>query len=130
VKKHKRLTPKDRELLLKLSAQPYNQTQIAQMMGCSQSAISRELRRDEMNRLSSSIAKAQVDRNIKVAKNGGKKKLSKGCKLLNRVKARLSEHRSPEQVSSILKKGSKCNRRVVSHETIYQYIFHRGSDRT
>jgi IS30 family transposase len=101
VKKHKRLTPKDRELLLKLSAQPYNQTQIAKMIGCSQSAISRELRRDEMNRLSYSIAKAQVDRNIKVAKNGRKKKLIKGSKLLSWIKARLSEHWSPEQISSI-----------------------------
>jgi transposase, IS30 family len=123
VKKHKRLTPKDREILLKLSAQFYTQEEMAAKIGCSQSAISRELRRDGMNKSTYSSSKAQVDRNIKVARNGRKKKLIKGKKLLKLIENCLSEHWSPEQISNVLKNNSKSKRRVVSHETIYKYIY-------
>jgi transposase, IS30 family len=123
VKTHKRLTLIDRELLLKLSVQFYTQSQMAEIIGCSQPAISREMRRYGMNRSTYSFAKAQVDRNIKVARNGRKKKLIKGKKLLRIIEGYLSEHWSPEQVSNVLKKHSKSPRQVVSHETIYKYIY-------
>jgi len=124
MKEHRKLTVNDREQVLRLSAERYTQQQIADATGFNQSTISRELRRDGMNQSTYSIAKAQVDRNIKASTTGRKLKLRKGTKLYNWIKSCLFEkHWSPEQICAILKRDSKSTRQIRSHETIYQYIY-------
>lgn len=122
MKKCTQITFNDRELILKLSAQGFSQRRIGAAVGKNQSNISRELRREKMNRLTYSIAVAQVDRNQKASLKGRNQKLLMGSDLLKFVKTKMVNLRwSPEQVSGYLKKNKRL--RQISHETIYCYIY-------
>ena len=67
MKKHQKMTIKDREKLLKLVDQKLSQREIGRQLERNQSSISRELRRAGMNRSTYSLAEAQVDRNKKAS---------------------------------------------------------------
>ena len=69
MKKHQKMTIKDREKLLKLVDQKLSQREIGRQLERNQSSISRELRRAGMNRSTYSLAEAQVDRNKKASLN-------------------------------------------------------------
>jgi IS30 family transposase len=116
------ITINDREQILKLSAQGFSQREIGAAIGKNQSNISRELRRKKMNRLTYSIAVAQVDRNQRASLKGRDQKLTIGSELLKFVRAKMINLRwSPEQVSGYIKKNKQL--RHISHETIYRYIY-------
>ena len=116
------ITFNEREQILKLSTQGFSQREIGAAVGKNQSNISRELRRKKMNRLTYSIAVAQVDRNQKASLKGRNQKLLMGSELLKFVKTKMVNLRwSPEQVSGYLKKDKRL--RQISHESIYRYIY-------
>ena len=121
---HKKLSPKEREELFRLAAQHLSVREIARRLDRHHATISRELRRDGMDKSTYSIAKAQVDRNIKASQVGVKRKIVSGRKLFHWIKHHLVELRwSPEQISNRLKKESKSTRWRISHETIYRFIY-------
>jgi len=124
VKYHKKLSVIEREKIFRLSAQYFSIREIAKCLKRHHSTISRELRRNGMNKKTYSVAQAQVDRNIKASQVGVKRKIVPGRKLFHLIKHQLIDLRwSPEQISNRLKIDSKSTRWRVSHETIYQFIY-------
>lgn len=122
MKKHSKMTIKDRENLLKLVDQKLSQREIGRQLERNQSNISRELRRAGMNRAIYSIAIAQVDRNKKASLKGRKRRLVKGSELLEFVHEKIIKlHWSPEQISGYLKQDKRL--RQISYESIYRYIY-------
>jgi len=122
--KHKKINIIEREQILKLSAQGKSEREIGAELGRNQSNISRELRRQGMNRCTYSIAVAQVDRNQKASLKGRKRKLIQCFPLLKLVREKIIQlHWSPEQVSGWLKRDKRY--RQISHEAIYSYIYSR-----
>lgn len=125
VKKHKKISVKEREEILGLVKEGLSGRDIARFLGRSPSSISEELRRDGMTRKTYSLAQAQVDRNIKASLKGRHGKLIEGKQPLKLIKTWiLNEKWSPEQVSGRLKiKFKKNPKKQVSYETIYKYIY-------
>ena len=122
MKKHQKMTIKDREKLLKLVDQKLSQREIGRQLERNQSSISRELRRAGMNRYTYSLAEAQVDRNKKASLKGRKRRLVKGSDLLELVHEKIIKfHWSPEQISNYLKQDKRL--RQISYESIYRYIY-------
>lgn len=122
MKKHKKMTIKDREELLKLVDLALSQREIGNRLGRNQSTISRELRRAGMNRIVYSLSEAQVDRNKKASLKGRKRRLVKGSELLELVHEKIIKwHWSPEQISGYLKQEKEL--RQISYESIYRYIY-------
>jgi len=122
MKKHQKMTIKDREKLLKLVDQKLSQREIGRQLERNQSSISRELRRAGMNRSTYSLAEAQVDRNKKASLKGRKRRLVKGSDLLELVHEKIIKfHWSPEQISNYLKQDKRL--RQISYESIYRYIY-------
>ncbi len=122
MKKHQKMTIKDREKLLKLVDQKLSQREIGRQLERNQSSISRELRRAGMNRSTYSLAEAQLDRNKKASLKGRKRSLVKGSDLLELVHEKIIKfHWSPEQISNYLKQDKRL--RQISYESIYRYIY-------
>ena len=122
MKKHQKMTIKDREKLLKLVDQKLSQREIGRQLERNQSSISRELRRAGMNRSTYSLAEAQVDWNKKASLKGRKRRLVKGSDLLELVHEKIIKfHWSPEQISNYLKQDKRL--RQISYESIYRYIY-------
>jgi len=118
----KKISYNEREQILKLSSQGKSQREIAEAIGKNQSNISRELRRNGMNRDTYSIVVAQVNHNQKASLKGRKKKLCQSPSLLEFIREKIIElHWSPEQVSGWLRRDKRS--RQISHETIYSYIY-------
>ena len=122
MKKHSKISFKEREQILILVNKEFSQRQIAKELGRNQSNISRELQRCGMNRNTYSIAEAQIDRNQKASFKGRKRKLLKERKLLKFLREKIIQFGwSPEQVSGYLRKNKRYTQ--ISHETIYSYIY-------
>jgi transposase, IS30 family len=124
-KPHKKISVKERELIFSLVKEGESIRGIAYLLGRSPSSISEELRRNGMTRKTYSLSDAQVHRNIKASFKGRKAKLKKGRQPLKLIEHWiLNEKWSPEQVSGRLKIKFKNNqKKQVSHETIYKYIY-------
>jgi transposase, IS30 family len=116
------LTIEDREVIAAMAADGSTQEEMAEAVGKSQSAISRELRR---NRQASEPyrpvqAHRRAVRRRCLAFQRRERKMQ--CpELLRYVKAGLRQCWSPEQIAGRLE--WERGRRTISHETIYQWIW-------
>lgn len=108
------------ECLLKLG---YNQTEIANQVGCHKSTISRELNRNVGNR-GRKAGEYEANRSQRKAELREKQKFKKKRlteKMLRYIRRMLIKERwSPELISE---KGKEKFGDFVSHEVIYQYIW-------
>jgi len=109
---YQRLCADDRAIIYTLSKAGNTQTEIAEQIGCSQSAISKELKR---NRGLKGYRHKQAQR-FAEERQQKKRKRSRVIteELAIDIEERLRKKHSPEQISLTLK--------TVSHETIYSYI--------
>ena len=122
MRKFTQITLKDRELIMKLSAQGHSQRTIAGIIGVNQSNISRELRRKKMDCQTYSLVEAQVNRNQMASLKGRKRKLLPGSELLKFVRTKIIDLRwSPEQISGYLSKDKRL--RQISYESIDRHIY-------
>ena len=113
------LTLEDREKLIILKNQGHNQTHIAQEIGFSQSAISRELKRNR-----SQTTKLY---NPELAQNKAMLRKMRGCKidknqdLKDHICEKLELGWSPDVISNRLEVENGAS--FVSHETIYAWLY-------
>ena len=121
MKKFKQLTLKQRYQISAYKEAGYTQKYIANLLGVAESTISRELRRN-------SIDGIYIPEDAEVLSYKCHSHKHKHIKLTNKVKnyikKKLKEDWSPEQISGVMKKEKLA---WVSHETIYQYIYHNKS---
>ena len=119
MKKYNRITLKERENIYKLLQTNHNQTFIAKQLGRNKSSISRELARCNSDPIG-----YIPDRGQKISESFLRRnpKIFRSKKLLDSVVSFLKEGWSPEQIAGRLKLENNgiC---VVSHETIYQFIY-------
>lgn len=121
MRKFKQLTLKQRYQISAYKEAGYTQKYIAELLNVSASTISRELRRNLID--GKYIAEeAEV---LSYKRHLHKHKYIKlNNKVKNYIKKKLKEDWSPEQIAGVMKK-EKLD--WVSHETIYQYIYHNKS---
>jgi IS30 family transposase len=114
--KYHRLCAENRKVVANMRQAGKTQAEIAQAIGFSQSAISKELSR---NRGERGYRPAQADRLATVRKSGKRTRPKvMGGIIKDEVEARLRMKHSPDQISkSLARQGLR-----VSHETIYQHI--------
>jgi len=115
-RKYRHLREEDRGVIYRMNKAGKTQSEIAQAIGFSQSAVSKEIARNSGER---GYREKQAQREAAKRKNS---KLSRPLLIVGRLKEiideRLRLHHSPEQVSGwLLRQGIK-----VSHETIYKYV--------
>ena len=114
-RKHLNIEP--RNLLYQLSQEGnLSQRQMAVWLGCHQSTISRELRRNQssLGCYLPDTAQAESETRRKNAKQPFKNVSESALEL---VKKGLKNYHSPEQIAGRLKRASQ---EFLSHETIYQ----------
>jgi IS30 family transposase len=119
------LNIEQRNLLYQLSQEGnLSQRQMAVWLGCHQSTIARELRRNQssLGCYLPDTAQAQSETRRKNAKQPFKN-VSKAT--LELVKKGLKDYHSPEQIAGRLKKAGQES---LSHETIYQMIYQNYRD--
>lgn len=115
--KYRRITPEDRCQIYALNKRGSSQQGIAELLGISQSAVSRELRRNRGKR-GYRFKQAQAKAEARRAAHGKPRKLTASVR--RKIEAALRDKRwSPEQISGWLGEQGI----VLSHECIYQMIW-------
>ena len=120
------LTEQKRICLLALSRERYSKAQIADMLGVHRSTIYRELKRNSSRyRLKKGYLKfygPQLAQQKMLRRRQRPVKLLKEQELRAYVHSKLLKGWSPWQIEGRLKKenGGRC---IISHETIYRYIY-------
>ena len=93
------------------------QQQIADAVGVSQSAISRELRRNEGKR---GYRYQQAQNKADMRRTKAAKALKMTPEMIELIESKLGEKWSPEQISGWLLED---HLQLISHETIYQHVW-------
>jgi len=121
MRKFKQLTLKQRYIISAYKEAGYTQRHIANLLSVSESTVSRELKRNIVDGkyIAEEAEVLSYKRHMQKVKYV---KLTNPVK--NYIKKRLKEDWSPEQISGVMKKEQLA---WVSHETIYQYIYHNKS---
>lgn len=120
---YRRLTREQRYTIESMIRNGRSQKEVAAIIGLSESTVSRELRRDGMDRTCYSCKRAEGH-----ARSRPWRGYRVPIVLLDQVEARLREDWSPQQISRTF---ARCGIGPVSHETIYQHIYQnkrRGGD--
>jgi transposase, IS30 family len=127
---YRHLSSAERAMLQTMLAQGHRASQIARALGRHRSTISRELSRNGARRDPDTGARTAYDgigahqRARRLAEAPGVKKLEAGSILLDRVRQRLRESLSPEQVAGRLAAEHPDDpAKRVCHETIYTAIY-------
>ena len=115
-KQNRHLREEDRGVIYRMKKAGKTQPEIAQAIGFSQSAVSKELKRNKGKRGYRYKQAHQKATQRKKAKNSRKRVIQGEIKEV--VEKRLMRKHSPEQISGKL----KIHGIQVSHETIYKYI--------
>lgn len=129
MKRYTRISPYEREEILKGIQKGKSGRTIARELSRSPSTISREINRNLYNSAipehGYSVFMAQYISEYRSSqRRGGKCKLHKNAKLYKLVVDKLKEHWSPEQISQYLgMEYSEDPDMQLSHESIYTYIY-------
>jgi transposase, IS30 family len=116
------LTRWQREQLQALSRAKHSQREIARILGCTQSTVSRELERNSTGptrRYTAHIADARAAERRTQALQA-RPQWAEDLALFAYVETELTFGRSPDQIAGRLRQDSWAH--TVSHETIYAYI--------
>ncbi len=121
----KHLTVEQRYTIECLLAQNYSKTKIAQTIGVSKSTVYREVERN-CDQRNGSYKSSLAQRKCWEKHQGKPKQIRFTEQIKARVEALLKDDFSPEQVVGYCKKNQQA---IVSHETIYQYIWQDKKDK-
>jgi IS30 family transposase len=117
---HKHLNVQQRENLYRsLNEGNLSQRQLAALIGCHQSTVSRELQRNR-SALGVYLPDTAQDKSEERRKNAKRPFENLTESIVSEVKEGLRKYHSPEQIAGRLKKEGK---EVPSHETLYQMIY-------
>jgi len=124
------LTHDDRIRLASLKRAGLKQKEIAKQLGKNPSTISRELNRNvAINKTGYNVRNAQENTDRKrLLANQHFRKIGNDPWLQKYIKKKLKLDWSPEQIAGRLERDE--GRRIICHETIYQYIYNTGKELT
>ena len=126
---YKHITLEERIKIETLRKEGYGKNEIAVCLGRHRSTIGRELERNfegvgGMYRAKQAQKRKRV---VREKANAILKKLESGNALATYVEKKMRCYWSPEQIAGRLKKQHR-GKTVISHETVYQYIYHNKRD--
>lgn len=119
---YKHLSFEERDRIDELRHLGYTITGIALALGRSKGTISRELRRNSSQTYDLYRSSRAHDRAVKRKCEAGQRPRLKNDQVVTYVRAMLSEDWSPELIAG--KIGKALPKQSISHEAIYQYIYH------
>ena len=119
MKEYRHMTLKDRENLIILKDQGYNQESIAQAIGFSQSTISRELNRNRHQ--TTHLYHPEIAQNKAINRKKRGCKIDKNQELKCHILEKLDLGWSPDVISNRL--TLENGQRSISHETIYDWLY-------
>jgi IS30 family transposase len=121
---YKRLSMKDREEISRGLASRMSSSKIGLKLGRKCSTITREIRRNSLNKLDYRAIDAQQKAQAAAKTHGHERKLVSNKKLERMVVKCLKRHWSPEQIENRLKiLYPKDTKMRITHEPIYAYIY-------
>lgn len=126
---YQHITLEERIKIETLRKEGYSKNEIAERLKRHRSTIGRELERN-FEGVGGMYRAKQAHRRKKVARekaNGSLKKLTRGSALTRYVEKKIMCYWSPEQIAGRWRKKHR-SKTIISHETIYQYIYHERRD--
>jgi len=118
MRKYKQITKEQRIRIDTLLKTSQSKTEIAQMLGLHRSAVYRELKRNAQKRGGYNAITAHELSAERKERFGQKRKLT--LRVKKTIEEKLKEEWSPEQITGYCRKNRM---EMVSHETIYQFIY-------
>ena len=118
MKKYKQLTHKERYQIYALIKEGYNYSKIANNIGVHKSTISREVKRNSINKNTYHPDSASIETFVRHKNKAKFIKIDKSCEKWIRKLLKLDW--TPEQISGRLKEQNLFD---ISHEAVYQYIY-------
>jgi IS30 family transposase len=121
-KGYRQLSFEERGRIADLRFLEYTVTDIAEALGRSKATISRELKRNSTPAYRRYVPHRAHDRAVNRKREAGERPRLKSEELVGYVRAKLSEDWSPEIIAG--KIGQDISGASISHEAIYQYVYH------
>jgi IS30 family transposase len=121
-KEYVHLSLKERDIITTMLSEEKSLGDIAKVLGRSKSTISRELKRNRSPEYKLYLSHRAHGRAELRRKEASKRQRLKSSRIVSYVKAKLKEGWSPELISGRI--GIDHPGLSVSHEAIYQYIYH------
>lgn len=120
--KYQQLTSEDRYILAALKKQGLSIQQIADNMGRHRSTIYRELKRNSCHHMDGSYRPSKAQRRTRARRSRSRRNRHYSEADYALVRTLLQRQWSPEQISGYIRRH-KLMERMISHETIYQYVW-------
>lgn len=120
--KYKHFSVEEREVIQTMQWEKKSMREIAKELGRSHTSISREMRRNFPKKRKVYTPRLAQERAVEKRKERGRKERLKNERVREYVISHLKRRWSPEQISLRIKIDLK---ETLSHEAIYQYIYHR-----
>lgn len=118
--KHIRIEERDR--IAEMKSLGYKVTEIAKALGRSKSTLSRELRRNATPAYKVYLPHRAHERAVTRKQEAGSRPRLKSEQVVSYVRSKLEEGLSPELIAGRI--GLEHSKLSISHEAIYQYIYH------
>ena len=125
MREYRQLTEEDRIEIYAMTQAGKKQNEIAFKLGVNPGTISRELSRNTGLR---GYRPKQAHQKALYRKTKARKAVKMTSETINYIESKLSEEHSPEQISQRMKLDPQWSGPVVSHERIYQHIWHNKAD--
>jgi IS30 family transposase len=122
--KYKHLSVEEREVIQTMQWEKKSMREIAKVLGRSHTSISREMKRNFPKKRKVYTPRLAQERAVEKRKERGRKDRLKNEQVRSYVISHLKRRWSPEQISLRIKIDLK---ETLSHEAIYQYIYHQIS---
>jgi IS30 family transposase len=121
-KGYRHLSLEDRETISEMKQQGHTVSEIAEVLGRFKSTISRELKRNSTPAYRVYLSCKAHERAVTRKKDSGKRPRLKNERIVSYVRQKLALDWSPELIAGRI--GHDIPGASISHEAIYQYIYH------
>jgi IS30 family transposase len=125
-KKYTHLNLAERDVITTMLSEKKSLGEIAKALGRSKSTISRELKRNSSSQYKLYLSHRAHGRAVERKKKAVRRPRLKNDRIASYVRAKLKEGWSPEQIAGRI--GIDHPGLSISHEAIYQYIYHPHTD--
>lgn len=121
-KGYKHISIEERDRIAEMKSLGYKVTEIAKALGRSKSTLSRELRRNATPAYKVYLSHRAHERAVTRKQEAGSRPRLKSEQVVSYVRSKLEEGLSPELIAGRM--GLEHSKFSISHEAIYQYIYH------
>lgn len=121
-KRYKHMSLEERDRVAEMKSFGHTVTEIAEALGRSKSTLSRELRRNATPAYKVYLSHRAHERAVTRKQEAGSRPRLKNEQVVTYVRKKLEQGLSPELIAGRI--GLEHSRLSISHEAIYQYIYH------